>query len=174
MRKTIYWAVLWGVLCLGALGGFFVLQGEDSGSLTFGKDPDLPTLVFHTTGLATTPQIPFWAGVASGEITALCNIRLNLWKDLDSLRAILLAGKGDLWLGHSEGFAQAALHDAPVTLLVVSGWRKFYFLSRAPGDTCLASLAGPKDTVHAARLTGRAGNAQAGVSGHAPYGLPAL
>jgi NitT/TauT family transport system substrate-binding protein len=141
MRKVIYWALLGVVLSLGVIGGFLALGGEDSRQLTFGSDPGLPTLEFHTTGLATTPQIPFWAGVASGEITSLCNIKVTLWKDLDSLRAILLAGKGDLWLGHSEGFAQAALRGAPVTLLVVSGWRKFYFLSRIPGDTSLAALA---------------------------------
>lgn len=141
MRKVIYWALLGVVLCLGAAGGFLALGGEGSQQLSFGSDPGLPTLEFHTTGLASTPQIPFWAGVDSGEITALCNIRVHLWKDLDSLRAILLAGKGDLWLGHSEGFAQASLRGAPVTLLVVSGWRKFYFLSRVPEDTGLAALA---------------------------------
>jgi NitT/TauT family transport system substrate-binding protein len=144
MRKVTYLALLGVVLCLGVAGGFLALGGEDNSQLTFGSNPELPTLEFHTTGLATTPQIPFWAGVASGEITALCNIKVNLWKDLDSLRAILLAGKGDLWLGHSEGFAQAALQGAPVTLLVVTGWRKLYFLSRVPGETDLASMANKK------------------------------
>lgn len=141
MRKLIYWVLLGVVLGLGAVGGYLALGGQDSRRLSFGDDPGLPTLEFHTTGLATTPQIPFWSGVASGEITSLCNIKVNLWKDLDSLRAVLLAGKGDLWLGHSEGFAQAALRGAPVTLLVVSGWRKLYFLSRVPGETGLAALA---------------------------------
>jgi NitT/TauT family transport system substrate-binding protein len=80
--------------------------------------------------------------VADGKIPALCNLRVHLWKDLDSLRAVLLAGKGDLWLGHCEGFAQAALQGAPVSVLVVSGWRKFFFLSRNADDRDIASLTG--------------------------------
>lgn len=141
MRKSTYLLIVGVVLAISIVGGCFAFWGEDNRQLTFGSDPELPTLQFHTTGMATTPQIPFWAGVASGEITSLCNIKVSLWKDLDSLRALLMAGKGDLWLGHSEGFAQAALQGAPVTLLVVSGWRKFYFLSRDPGDANLAALA---------------------------------
>ncbi|KMY66234.1 hypothetical protein AAU61_17255 [Desulfocarbo indianensis] len=142
MRRLIPWLMVGAVLAVGLAGGYFALRGADERQLVFGSDPALPTLSFHTTGLATTPQIPFWAGVASGEITSLCNIEVSLWKDLDSLRALLMAGQGDLWLGHSEGFAQAALQGAPVTLLMVSGWRKFFFLSRNPADEGLVSLAG--------------------------------
>ena len=142
MKRALYSLGLAFLLGLAAWGGYTALSGGGGHTLVYGRDPILPTLDFYTNGLATTPQIPFWAGVASGEITALCNLRVHLWKDLDSLRAVMLAGKGDLWLGHSEGFAQAALRGAPVSLLVISGWRKFYFLSRNPADRDIGSLEG--------------------------------
>lgn len=142
MKRALYSLGLVFLLGLAAWGGYTAWSGAGGDTLVYGRDPTLPTLDFYTNGLATTPQIPFWAGVASGEITALCNLRVHLWKDLDSLRAVLLAGKGDLWLGHSEGFAQAALRGAPVSILVISGWRKFYFLTRNPADRDISSLEG--------------------------------
>lgn len=116
------------LLYLAVAGGYLALS-DDDGGFAVGNDPDLPTLTFYTTGLATTPQLPFWWAVRHGPILKHCNLRVKMWKTLDDLRGVLLAGKGDLWLGHTEGFAQAALRKAPVRLVVVSGWRKFYLLS---------------------------------------------
>jgi len=114
-------------------------ESPDQG-LLFGTNPDLPTLTLYTTGLATTAQMPFWTGIQSGEILRKCNIRVHVWKNTDDLRGLLLAGKGDLWLGHTEGFAQAHALNAPVQMLLVSGWRKFYLISRNPTLHALADL----------------------------------
>ncbi len=108
---------------------FYLLMDGMHRPLVLGNNPELPTLTFYTTGSATTPQMPFWAAISSGEILESCNIRVQFWKNLDDLRALLLAGKGDLWLGHTEGFAQAHGAGAPVQLLFISGWRKFFLVS---------------------------------------------
>jgi NitT/TauT family transport system substrate-binding protein len=120
------------VLALAAPGAFFLLKGGADQTLVLGNNPQLPTLTFYTTGAATTPQLPFWAAVQNGGILELCNIRVRFWKNLDDLRALVLAGKGDLWLGHTEGFAQAHMAGGPVRLLLISGWRKFYVVSTDP------------------------------------------
>jgi NitT/TauT family transport system substrate-binding protein len=121
------------VLILAGFGAFAAFSGKGAGEFVLGSNPELPTLTFYTTGLATTPQIPFWHAVKKGEILKHCNLRVRLWKNLDDLRGILLAGKGDLWLGHTDGFWQAALAGAPVKLMAVTGWRKFYLVSRDSG-----------------------------------------
>lgn len=87
--------------------------------------------VLYTALTATTPQIPLWgainAGWAGGPERG--GLTVEYWKTLDDLRGIMLAGKGDIWVGHLEGFAQAALKGAPVTLVAVTGWKKFYFVA---------------------------------------------
>ena len=85
-------------------------------------------LVLYTALTATTPQIPLWAAIhdgwpGSGEIS------VEYWKTLDDLRGVMLAGKGDIWVGNLEGFAQAALRGAPVRLVAVTGWKKFSFIT---------------------------------------------
>jgi NitT/TauT family transport system substrate-binding protein len=130
MKKWFF--PLAAVLALAVPGAFFLLKGGADQALVFGDDPQLPTLTFYTTGSATTPQLAFWAAIQSGEILENCNIRVRFWKNLDDLRALLLAGKGDLWLGHTEGFAQAHGAGAPVQLLFISGWRKFFVVSTDP------------------------------------------
>ena len=115
--------------------------GEDKPRAEGGKSGP-PTLTFYTTGLATTPQLALWAAQVQGRLDDLCRLEVHQWKDVDDLRGVVLAGKGDLWLGHCEGFAQAARHGAPVSLLVISGWRKFYLLSREAGCDSLAHFAG--------------------------------
>lgn len=92
------------------------------------------TLSFYTAPSATTPQLPFWAAYRQGFFTNSIRIETHLWKDLDDLQGFMLAGKGDVWLGHIEGFARARRRGAPVVLLAVTGWRKFYFVSRHPLD----------------------------------------
>ena len=83
--------------------------------------------VLYTAVTATTPQIPLWAAINAGW-PGHSALTVEYWKTLDDLRGVMLAGKGDIWVGHLEGFAQAALRGAPVTLLAVTGWKKFYFL----------------------------------------------
>jgi NitT/TauT family transport system substrate-binding protein len=141
-RKLILWLSLALVLAVAALGGVYAFQGGQAAYLRFGDNPKLPTLSFYTTGLASTPQMPFWAGVRSGEITSLMNLEVHQWKDLDGLRATVLAGKGDIWLGHIEGFAQARMQGAPISLLAVTGWRKLYFLSKDPALKTIADFKG--------------------------------
>jgi len=113
------------VLLLAALGPALPLAAPCAWAA--GQE-NATTLAFATTPLATTPQLPFWRALAQGDLPDL-RVEVTYWKNLDDLRAMLLAGKGDLWLGHVDGFAQAAMRGAPVTLLAVTGWRKFYFLT---------------------------------------------
>jgi NitT/TauT family transport system substrate-binding protein len=127
--------VLMGGLLLAALAGC----GNNDG----GSPKGLPPLSFHTSGLATTPQMALWRVISSGALPELADLRVEYWKNLDDLRGLLLAGKGDIWLGHTEGFAQAALRGAPVRLLAVTSWRKFSILTRRPGVATVDDLAGP-------------------------------
>ncbi|PIE71355.1 MAG: hypothetical protein CSA22_03600 [Deltaproteobacteria bacterium] len=130
------------VAVLAVLAGIGLLGTTPEETLVFGDNPSLPTLTFYTTGLATTPQIPFWAAVDQGEILKHCNLEVKFWKNLDDLRGVLLAGKGDLWLGHTEGFIQARKAGAPVSMLYVSGWRKFYLLTRGRQEGGFSAFAG--------------------------------
>jgi NitT/TauT family transport system substrate-binding protein len=141
MKKTIVLLLLL-LAILTAAGGYLAWREETGDELMFGSRPDLPTLTFYTTGLATTPQMPFWSAVRHGRILEHCNLRVRMWKGVDDLRGLLLAGKGDLWLGHVEGFYQARGAGAPVQILTVSGWKKFYLLSRDPAVEKLADLNG--------------------------------
>lgn len=98
-------------------------------------------LVLYTALTATTPQIPLWAAVKTGWPKGR-ELRVEYWKNLDDLRGVILSGKGDVWIGHLEGFAQAALRGAPVTLVAVTGWKKFYFLApKGTPETTMTALA---------------------------------
>ncbi|MCG8472178.1 MAG: ABC transporter substrate-binding protein [Desulfobacterales bacterium] len=116
-------------------------QAEDS-SIRLGDNPNLPTLTFYTSGLATTPQIPLWYAATQGKLLHHCNLEVKVWKTIDDLRGTVLAGKGDLWLGHTEDFIQAALRGAPVKLLAVTAWRKFYLVSTNPHALHFSDYAG--------------------------------
>jgi len=89
-------------------------------------------LVFYTTPGATTPQMPLWQAIADGALPELKDMEVRSWKNLDDLRSAMLAGQGDLWLGHVEGFAQAARLGAPVKLVAITAWRKFTLFSNRP------------------------------------------
>lgn len=141
MKKSTLLLLLLLLLFTGG-GGYLAWHGTSADELVFGTRPDLPTLTFYTTGLATTPQLPFWSAVRNGKLLEFCNLRVRTWKSTDDLRGLLLAGKGDLWLGHIEGFYQARNAGAPVQILTVSGWKKFYLLSRDPAIDKLADLNG--------------------------------
>ncbi|MBT3374395.1 MAG: ABC transporter substrate-binding protein [Lentisphaerae bacterium] len=101
-----------------------------------------PALVFYTNPGATTPQLPFWAAKAAGHLDDIFTIEVRTWKNVVDLQGALLAGKGDLWLGHLEGFARARRMGAPVRILAVSGWRKMNIVSTDPAIRSLEDLAG--------------------------------
>ncbi|MDL2283980.1 hypothetical protein LJC19_02395 [Oxalobacter sp. OttesenSCG-928-P03] len=85
-------------------------------------------IVLYTALTATTPQIPLWSAIGEGWPKGY-ELQVRYWKNLDDLRGVMLAGKGDLWVGNLEGFAQAAKRGAPVTLIAVTAWKKFYFVT---------------------------------------------
>lgn len=95
-------------------------------------------ITLYTALTTTTPQMPLWAAIRNGWPQGE-HLAVAYWKNLDDLRGIMLAGKGQVWVGHLEGFAQAALRGAPVTLVAVTGWRKFHFL--APKDETFSDMA---------------------------------
>lgn len=123
-------------------------------ALLFTSDPARATaeeksnIVLYTALTATTPQIPLWATINEGW-PENGSVSVEYWKTLDDLRGTILAGKGDIWVGHLEGFAQAALRGAPVQLVAVTGWKKFYFIgpktSTAHDITSLAAELGQMD-----------------------------
>lgn len=97
------------------------------------KKPAKPSLTFFTAVTATTPQIPFWAAVRQGWPEGEgYDLKVDYWKTLDDLRGLILAGRGDLWIGNVEGFARAAERGAPVCLAAVTGWKKFHFIAAPP------------------------------------------
>jgi len=86
-------------------------------------------LVIYTAATATTAQAPLWGAIADGW-GAKRGVEVRYWKDLNDLRGVILAGKGDVWVGHIDGFAQAARRGAPVVLSAVTAWsEKFRFLT---------------------------------------------
>ncbi len=94
------------------------------------KRPSIkPHFLFYTAQTATTPQLSFWAAAHAGDFEDLFSFDVETWRDLDTLKALLLSGKGDLWLGHLEGFALAKKNGAPLSLLAITAWKKFYLLS---------------------------------------------
>jgi len=104
-----------------AVGVVALAGGTDARALT----------VFTAVG-ATTAQAPLWGAIKDGW-DAGEPIEVRFWKDLDDLRGVILAGQGDIWVGHLDGLAQAARRGAPVTLLVLTAWAdKFRFLTVDP------------------------------------------
>lgn len=102
-------------------------------SVLWGMSPAGAVTIYTATG-ATTAQAPLlgairdgWGGSDAGPI------EIRAWKDLDDLRGTILAGKGDLWVGHLDGLAQAARQGAPITLIALTAWAdKFRFLTVDP------------------------------------------
>jgi len=119
-RRFFGW--VWLCLCV------WIFQSETA----FGAQdrPILPEVSVYMAMNATTPQIPLWKLIRSGWPEGY-SLSANYWKTLDDLRGAVLAGKGDMWVGHLEGFAQAARRGAPVRLMAVSGWKKFYLVGQA-------------------------------------------
>ncbi|MDR2340056.1 MAG: hypothetical protein LBF40_07990 [Deltaproteobacteria bacterium] len=110
--------------------------------------PPASVSVYTATG-ATTAALPLLVALRDGWPGVKADV--TEWKNLDDLRALLLAGKGDVWVGHLDAFARAAYRGAPVRLVSVTAWKKFWFVSaplpldegkdpRPPAD--IAELAG--------------------------------
>ena len=97
--------------------------------------PDAPVgaseFTVWTSPMVTSPQIPFWAAVHKDAL-APATLHTELWKNPQQLQSAVLAGQGDFWIGHIEGFARARQAGAPVKLLAVTGWRKFHLITRDP------------------------------------------
>lgn len=118
-------------------------------------------LEVYTALTATTPQMAFWGALRDGWNEGH-STEVRFWKDLDDLRGVILAGRGDVWVGHLDGLAQAARRGAPVTLLAVTARaEKFQFLTLDPG------IADPRAL--AARLAATGGKLAV-----APRGSPAI
>jgi len=121
----------------------FLLAAVVGGILAFRESRDLarpgttgntsvPEVRFCTNPGATTPQLPIWAAVQADTAGTTFRLRTEIWRQPAQLQAALLAGEGDLWLGHTEGFARARAHGAPVVLVAVTGWRKMSVVSFDP------------------------------------------
>jgi NitT/TauT family transport system substrate-binding protein len=116
--------------------GYFILRGcilavrtSSDSVFTECNDPSLPTLDIYTHGTVTTPQLALFAAISQGEACRLFNFRIHLWRNPDELLACVLTGKGDLWIGHTEGFAMARKRSAPVQILAFTSYRKFFIIT---------------------------------------------
>lgn len=132
MRRFVIALVLLAVIA--AYGAFQMVQTTDIRPLNADA-----TWVFYTSHGATTAQAPLWAARRDGWPDGI-NIETRFWKDLEDLRGIMLAGKGDIWVGHIDAFAQAAMRGAPITLVAVTAWKKFHFLTMDPEVNNLVEL----------------------------------
>jgi len=122
------------LLILAALairGGIVALRGDADNVFYEGTNPSLPTLDIYTSGGATTPQLALFAAIREGDFRNLFNFRIHLWKNPDDLLTNVMAGKGDIWIGHTDGFAMARMNGAPVQMIVFTSFHKFYIISSA-------------------------------------------
>lgn len=128
-------------------GGLLTLRGSRRPPIadaSHGATPGpatVPVLRLYTNPGTTTPQIALWSAVRTGRLAAVCTIQTELWKTTDHLQGLLLAGEGDAWIGHVDGFARARQRGAPVVLLAVTGWRKFALVSSDPAVKGVADFA---------------------------------
>ena len=77
----------------------------------------------------TTPLLPLLGAAEE----AGWRLDLRPWNTTMAFQSLLLAGEGEFWVGHLEGFARAARRGAPLRILAVTGWRKWQLLSRREG-----------------------------------------
>lgn len=94
-----------------------------------------PHLIFAANPSATSPQLPWLAAQADGSLGAIITTERQDWQNQQQLLSSLLAGKGDIWLGHCEGFARARNAGAPIRILAISGWRKWAIIARGKGQS---------------------------------------
>jgi NitT/TauT family transport system substrate-binding protein len=142
LRKNCFTVLFCVSLAVAAVaGGYLSVRSDARDGFIEGDNPNVPTLTFYTSSMATTPQLAFWAALRKGEFRNLFNVRVRLWRNTDDLQSVILAGKGDIWLGHTDGFALAKTRGAPVVLLAITGWRKFYIVATDPRRRGLDALA---------------------------------
>jgi NitT/TauT family transport system substrate-binding protein len=101
-----------------------------------------PNFRLYTNPGATTAQLPFWSAAHQGKIAPLFDFHTEYWKESGEFQALLLAGKGDLWIGPVEAFARAKQRGAPISLLAITGWRKFCVVSLNPKRRSLRDFYG--------------------------------
>lgn len=142
MNKARIIGTFISLVVLLLLGGYFVLVERSEHEVEQRVNPNLGTAEFYTSASATTPQLAFWSAMRNGDLDTLFNVKVNYWKDIEELKMLVLAGRGDIWLGHIEGFALAARLGAPVALVAVTGWRKFYLVTRDQNVRSLEDLKG--------------------------------
>ncbi len=90
----------------------------------------VPEITFAANPAATTPQLPWLAAAADGTLAEAVTVRYQAWHTATEFQTQLLAGQGDVWLGHLDGFARARRAGAPVRLVMVTGWRKWAIVTR--------------------------------------------
>ncbi|NLV69006.1 MAG: ABC transporter substrate-binding protein [Spirochaetes bacterium] len=130
MKKNILSIITVSIILAAAIyGGIKAFRDQPGDVFIEGNDPNLPCLELYTSGQATTPQLALFAAIRQGDLRGLFNLKIILWKNPDELLSLVLAGKGDLWIGHTDGFALARLRNAPVRMLVFSSFNKFYIIS---------------------------------------------
>jgi NitT/TauT family transport system substrate-binding protein len=119
---------------------FTVIIFSLSGAVSYADDDNKLELLFYANPSATTPQLPLWAAYKQGRFGDGLIIKTELWNDPDMIQTLALGGRGDIWLGHIEGFARAKLAGAPLTVIAVTGWKKFFLLSNDPEVKAFSSL----------------------------------
>ena len=149
--------VVLGLLLAAALAGGILAWRESRPKVARdrGDSSTVPELRFCTNPGATTPQLPIWSAVRADAAGKTVRLKIETWRQPVQLQTALLAGEGDLWLGHIDGIARARAAGAPVVLLAVTGWRKMSVVSYD------AKVSTPRD------LLGRA-------LPYAPKGSPAV
>ncbi len=144
------------LLCLIALGGYALwnVDGDDAtvdakkelaenerNASERPQDKPLHALRLYTSSGVTTPQLPLLKLEEEGYFKkAGYTLEKEFWKNIDDLRGLILAEKGDIWVGHIEGFLQAFQQNQSLTLVAVTGWKKFYLLSADPEINSLDAL----------------------------------
>ncbi|MDR2198417.1 MAG: hypothetical protein LBR53_02980 [Deltaproteobacteria bacterium] len=137
------------------LAGLFLILASPALRAEEAPSPRPEKVVVYTAAAATTAVLPLltalnegWPRDAGG---GTVEREVSEWKNLDDLRSLLLAGKGDVWAGHLETFARAAARGAPVRLISVCSWRKFYFVSAPLPLEAGAASRVPKNPAELAR-----------------------
>lgn len=121
-------------------GGLFSLRDSRAPEQSDGPIAGPLSVVLYTNPGATTPQIPLWAALGRDGLGGMFDVEMREWRSPGQLQSLLLAGKGDIWVGHVDGFARARARGAPVALLAVTGWRKMSVVSTDPAVTGVESF----------------------------------